>query len=405
MTSLMHQTVAIGDFAYIRVAEPLEWSSHPFSRSGECPDLSVSICVYLWLISVTAQSPGTTSFWMLSNRLTANSYLQREGLMKHPRFRFRLFALSLALLFITPVGNIIPFGNPQAASFAKDIRFANGTNAIAIPLVFSVKGHMFVRVRVNNSEPLLFGLDSGFEQTAITTKQAKALGLKTHGESKAAGVGEGEDDIAFARNVRFDLPGVNFQLKEIGVLALDFPSPIAGEPIAGILGYDFISRFVVKINYADKVIDLHSPLNYLYHGRGEILPIRMIDNYPSIPATVTLPGLAPIKTLFVIDTGAESGIFFNSPFVKSHKLLDSKQETKEAGMLGVGGTSKIRIGRADSIRLGRTVIPNPVVHFSLATKGEGADALSAGQISNEILRHFKIVIFDHARRRLILEAS
>lgn len=327
--------------------------------------------------------------------------------MKHLRFRFSLIAISVAFLFTTSVGNAVPLGNQHAALFAStnDMRFENGTKGLAIPLVFSDKGHMFLRVRVNNSQPLLFGLDSGFEQTAITMKQAKALSLKTFGETKAAGVGEGEADIAFARNVRFDLPSVNFQLKEIGVLALDFPSPVAGESIAGILGYDFISRFVVRINYSEKVLDLYHPRTYRYRGRGEILPIKMIDNYPAIPATVTLPGLAPIRTLLVIDTGAEAGIFFNSPFVKSHKLLDSKQETKEAGMLGIGGTSRIRIGRADSIRLGKTIIPNPAVHFSLATTGEGADALSAGQISNGILRQFKVAIFDQARRRLILEPN
>src|ERR1044071_1387239 len=72
------------------------------------------------------------------------------------------------------------------------------------PLLISDDGHMFVRASINGTEPLIFGLDSGFEQTAITAKQAKALGLKTFGETKVSGVGEGEDDIAFARNVRFE---------------------------------------------------------------------------------------------------------------------------------------------------------------------------------------------------------
>ncbi|HEX5705129.1 MAG TPA: aspartyl protease family protein [Pyrinomonadaceae bacterium] len=315
--------------------------------------------------------------------------------------------LTLPALLTLCVAASFSFGNSNGAAVAKarDRRFVNGSSAETIPLVFSDKGHMFLRVRVNNSAPLLFGLDSGFEQTAITSKQAKKLNLKTYGDTKVTGVGEGEDDISFARNVRFDLPGVNFRLAEIGVLALDFPSPIPDEPIAGMLGYDFFEQFVVSINYAGSSFDVHSPRTYRYRGRGEILPLRLIDNYPSIPATVTLPGLRPLQTLLGIDSGAATGIFFNSPFVKRHKLLESKQETKEAGMLGIGGTSKIRIGRAKSIRLGRTVIPNPEVHFSLATKGDGADAHAAGQISNEVLRHFKIVIFDASRRRLILEAK
>ncbi|MEK6336828.1 MAG: aspartyl protease family protein [Acidobacteriota bacterium] len=318
--------------------------------------------------------------------------------MKHLR------KLLPGILVITFLSICFSHGGPRVAAQAReDIRYSRGSSALAIPFELSEKGHMFLRVRVNGSEPLLFGLDSGFEQTAISTKQAQALGLKLYGDTKATGVGEGEDDIAFTSNVRFDLPGASFRLKEIGVLALDFTSPVAGEPIGGILGYDFISRFVVRIDYVNEVIDLNSPRTYRYRGRGDILPIRIIDNYPSIPATVSLPGLAPVTALFGIDTGAESGIFFNSKFVKRRRLLDSKQQTTEAGMRGIGGTSKIRLGRATNVRLGRTVIANPVVHFSLATKGESAETQSAGQISNEIFRQFKVIIFDQTRRRLILE--
>ncbi|HKP37636.1 MAG TPA: retropepsin-like aspartic protease [Pyrinomonadaceae bacterium] len=314
---------------------------------------------------------------------------------------FERLRLSFVFLLLSSSGPL----QSVALAHANSVDPSNSASAQSIPIEFSDKGHMFLRVRVNNSHPQLFGLDSGFEQTAITTRLAKALNLKLYGESKVTGVGEGDADIAFARNVRFELPGTSFQIKEVGALDLDFPSPIPGEPIAGILGYDFISRFVVKIDYVGKVMELHAPRGYRYRGSGSILTIRMIDNYPSVPATVVFPGLSPIRTWLGIDSGADSGIFFNSPFVKKHRLLNSQQETTEAKMLGIGGTSKIRIGRASSIRLGRAVIDRPVVHLSLATKGDGANPLSAGQISNYILRQFDTVIFDHARRRLILEGK
>jgi hypothetical protein len=274
-----------------------------------------------------------------------------------------------------------------------------------IPFETSDSGHIFLRVRVNNSEPLLFGLDNGFEQSAITTKQAKALNLKLYGETQITGGGENTEDFSLTKDVSFDLSGIKFKLKEIGVLALDFPSPKPDEAIGGILGYDFISRFVVEIDFTKKAISLYNPQSYRYRGRGSILPVIMLDNYPSIPATVKLPGLAPVAAMFGIDTGAGDDIFFYSPFVKKHKLLDSKQETTEAATLGIGGTSKIRIGRATSIRLGQTVIANPSVHFSQATKGDSASTFSAGFIGNGIFRQFKLVIFDQTRRRLILEPS
>ena len=129
-----------------------------------------------------------------------------------------------------------------------------------IPLEISRDWHIFLRVRVNNSDPLLFGLDSGFEQSAITTKQAKALNLQTYGEAQVTGGGENTEDFSFTKDVSFDLSGVKFKLKEIGVLALDFPSPVPDETISGILGYDFISRFVVELDLANQVIKLYNPL-------------------------------------------------------------------------------------------------------------------------------------------------
>ena len=283
---------------------------------------------------------------------------------------------------------------------------SDGKNrAQTIPIEISDDGHIFLRVRVNDSKPLLLGLDSGFEQTAISTKQAKALNLKLYGDAQVVGGGENTEDFSFTKNVSFDLSGVKFKLQEIGVLALDFPSPVPGEAIGGILGYDFISRFVVEIDFANKLIKLYNPRGFRYRGRGNIIPIKMLDNYPSIPATVSLPGLAPVTGMFAIDTGAGNDIFFYSPFVRKHKLLNSKQETTEAATLGIGGTSKIRIGRANNIRLGRTVIANPTVHFSEATKGDSATTFSAGFIGNGIFRQFKKVIFDQTRRRLILEPN
>jgi hypothetical protein len=162
---------------------------------------------------------------------------------------------------------------------------------------------------------------------------------------------------------------------------------------------------VVEVDYAERVINLYQPGTYRYRGRGEILRVRMIDNNPYIPARVLLPGLAPFSVLLLVDSGADNELFFNSPFVKRRRLLTSKQETKEASTLGLGGASKIRIGKATSIQLGQAVITDPVVHFSQATKGESAGATESGFIGGKLLRRFKKVIFDPRRRRLILEPN
>jgi hypothetical protein len=148
---------------------------------------------------------------------------------------------------------------------------------------------------------------------------------------------------------------------------------------------------------------LYHPQKYRYRGNGQTVAVKMLDNNPHVFAKVMLPGLAPVQAMFLIDSGAGTDIFFYSPFVTKHKLLKSSQQTTEAETEGIGGTSKIRIGSAKSIELGRTVIENPVVHFSQATKGDSTSTVGAGFIGGKLLRQFKVVIFDQTRSRIILE--
>ncbi len=314
------------------------------------------------------------------------------------KFLFQLLALAaFALLLCSPLsGNVLALTLPES-------RRAIDAPPSRIPFELTDGGHVLVRVSVNGSEPLWFGVDSGNEQTLINRRQAAALNLKLQDETQAAGSGENLVDFALVKNVSFNLSGVKFVLGEIGVLPLELSSA-SGPAIVGLLGYDFISRFVVEIDYETKVMTLYRPRGYRYHGRGEIIPVRMMDNNPHVRVRVVLPGLAPITGMFAIDSGGGgTDLEFYSPFVRKRRLLDSTQQTMEAAVEGIGGVSGVRIGKATSLRLGRLVIQNPVVFFSTASQGANAGDIGAGVIGANLLRRFKKVIYDQTRHRMILE--
>lgn len=317
------------------------------------------------------------------------------------KFLSHLLALALSVLFLA--SSLI--GNVQAR-VVKSLAvspFAEAQRPSRIPFELTSGGHVLVRVRVNNSEPLWFGVDSGNEQTLINRRQAAALKLKLQDETQAAGSGENLVDFALVKNVSFNLSGVKFVLGEIGVLPLELSSA-SGPPIVGLLGYDFIRRFVVEIDYEAQVMTLYRPKGYRYHGRGEIIPVRMMDNNPHVRVRVVLPGLAPITEMFAIDSGGGgTDLEFYSPFVRKRKLLDSTQQMTEAAVEGIGGESGVRIGKATNLRIGRLVIQNPVVFFSTASQGANAVDIGAGVIGASLLRRFKKVIYDQTRHRMILE--
>lgn len=57
-----------------------------------------------------------------------------------------------------------------------DLHFASGRSALRIPFEF-VGNHVYLRGRVNNSEPLWLLLDTGATASYLDLQRAKALGL------------------------------------------------------------------------------------------------------------------------------------------------------------------------------------------------------------------------------------
>jgi len=89
-------------------------------------------------------------------------------------------------------------------------------------------------------------------------------------------------------------------------------------PLGGLLGYDFISRFVIAIDYGKQTITFY-PASYRYRGKG--------------CGTILHAGTATlhegehhgkgetIQALFILDVGAADTLTLTTPFVKEHNLL------------------------------------------------------------------------------------
>jgi len=102
-------------------------------------------------------------------------------------------------------------------------------------------------------------------------------------KEKSLPTGNGIEPGSIA-GVSLALPGVKTLNQTLGVLSLDFLSSILGQPVAGIVGYDFISQFVIDVDYATKKINVYAPPAYRYSDVGDSLPIKFIDKRPFVPA-------------------------------------------------------------------------------------------------------------------------
>ena len=321
------------------------------------------------------------------------------------RARGRL-TLPLLLLLVAASAGLTPIsafaqegGEPEGAS----------PNRLVREFPFDmVSNKPFVQVRVNDSEPLWFILDTGCSGiSSIEWDTAVALGLKLSGEKKVhIGAGEGLSvRIASTQGVTIDVHGESFPVPEARVIELDHIERWEGHRFDGLLGEDFLRRYVVEIDYAKKVIRLFDPESFRYQGPGHTIPIGFLSGIPATRVTITPPGADPIDCTMVVDTGARVTIIFNRPFAEKHGLRDS-QAKLISGIVGcgAGGVCKGDVGRLASVRWGPFLVQEPVAIFSRDKSGFFSGTGFGGLIGAELLRRCKVT-FDYSHHQMILEPA
>src|SRR5262249_39071376 len=78
---------------------------------------------------------------------------------------------------------------------------------ITIPFEL-VNNHIFLKVRVNNSDPLWFILDTGDDIAIVDMGVAKSLGLTLQGQINVGGAGAGTLTGAYVKDCSYSVPGI-----------------------------------------------------------------------------------------------------------------------------------------------------------------------------------------------------
>jgi clan AA aspartic protease (TIGR02281 family) len=96
-----------------------------------------------------------------------------------------------------------------------------------------------------------FVLDTGASHTVISSKLAQELGLEEVERSRARGAG-GEIDVTIVRVDSFAINELVVRDLSCTVVDREDVSSLLGEDIAGVLGYNVLSEFMITIDYESK---------------------------------------------------------------------------------------------------------------------------------------------------------
>jgi hypothetical protein len=260
-----------------------------------------------------------------------------------------------------------------------------------------------VRASVNGGPPEDFLVDTGASVTVIDSAYAARRGIATQGQIGVTGAGAAGgasfSELDSVSVVGLDDGGVVIGHQKVAVLSLNpHLEPFFWRPIAGVLGYDFISRFVMEVDYDRERLVLHDPQHFVYHGKGTGIPMTMSGNIPVVRARLD----GAYDGEFRLDVGSGSSVDMHSPFVVKHDLRGKAGKSFEVTGGGFGGTFSSTLCRMKSFEIGPYRWERPIVVLSQATTGGLASEDYAGNIGNQILERFNVT-FDYDRRTVYLE--
>ncbi|MCA9753387.1 MAG: aspartyl protease family protein [Gemmatimonadetes bacterium] len=263
--------------------------------------------------------------------------VQRTG---DPRFDLAMVTTEVEVSDELPADAITTpvEGHPE------DARVLDPAAAGAIPI--ELVGNLpVVEVDVGGRDGLLFLIDSGAGATVVASSLAEELDLPSRGTLEARG-GGGSEAASFVDLPPVRLPGVEVDGQTVVTLPLDGLAETLGRPIRGILGWDFLSRFVVELDYPGRRLALFAPGTYEPRTGASPVPLRVEANVPRV--TGAIDGHAGS---FLLDTGNAARLFVHASFAREIGLIDRAEES-EILIAGIGGEEATMGAVIDRLDLG-----------------------------------------------------
>lgn len=266
------------------------------------------------------------------------------------------------------------------------------TTSATIPFNF-VENLIYLPVRING-DTKYWVLDSGASMSVIDVDYARSLGLKAEGSIKGYGFGD-LFELSFVTVPQYQVGNIVFDSQKL-YGTKDIAAKSYEPVIHGILGYDFLSRFVVEIDYDNSLVTLHRPENFVYKKEGKVIDAPL--KYRTFTVPVVLDNLYDSR--WSLDLGAyQSSIHY--PFAEKHNLLDTPGV--ESVSQGLSSISREKTSQFRCLDIGGFELQTPLLNIPL-TRGKGATALGevGGNLGNSTLRRFHLWL-NYPKQQLILE--
>ena len=274
-----------------------------------------------------------------------------------------------------------------------------------------VNNLIVIKLQINDSDTLKFLLDTGVKTSVLTELfPDQPLDLDYQGYVNVLGLG-GKDTIRakFSTNNKIKIGGIEgIKFNLLSIVEHDVKlSPSLGIKINGLIGYDLIKDFVLRINYVRRHIIFYTYAHFdrlRRYQRWTKLNLSLESYKPHLNFLIKQYKKQAFQGKFLLDIGASHNLalyYFND-----RRLQLPEKRWKAFLGTSLGGTLEGYLGRIDFIDLGNYRLKDAITDFP--DKDDITNIIylydRQGSIGAGIARRFNIIL-NYRDRTLYLKRN
>ncbi|MFY0689258.1 MAG: aspartyl protease family protein [Cyclobacteriaceae bacterium] len=254
--------------------------------------------------------------------------------------------------------------------------------------------HIFIKMSVDDSEPLDVIFDTGAGITVIDEDIADQLELVQHRIVLNEGSVTGsiiKHNTLEIHDYSDDKEGDHLMDKNVKVYAtdLDHLEISLGRNIDGIVGYDLLKHHSVRVNYNQNQMEIYEP--GLVQRNGDAIPFKLVNMIPVVEGNVVLNNNEPHEGSFFVMSGAGTTLDFNTPYSEEWDVIHKTGKHYSYVSKSISNEETLHYeGHVLSLSFGKQKVSDLPIGISTSNKGIQGHKSVSGIIGNQILAMYNI---------------
>ncbi|MFZ6876305.1 aspartyl protease family protein [Undibacterium sp. Di27W] len=252
-----------------------------------------------------------------------------------------------------------------------------------LPSVFR-KGNVYIKVSINSHPDAWMILDTGSSNSMIDPAYAKLIELKLTVKAETT------DGFGSTKMETFDTDTVHLRVGDEEERMVPFESIALGGmmgpdgvAVAGILGYSFLEKKSIVIDYKHEEVYFDTSAK-----RANRLDMAMTlkNGLPIIKLKIASRSISSL-----IDTGGSYDVIITPAMAKELGIKNLMADAKSTGTVGHGGEQHIVVGKAPVMTIGDLVVRD--MNAAYTTFGTASEEIGASvSLGIGFLKNYKVTL-------------